>query len=348
MKTLRTIAAQSPLFREKKSAENRLRLRLALLILTFAAFQCFASRSAALPVVENTAQYTDRFLPTLPNPLIPPGDNLQIFAVIETTDPPGSPTIAVTAKQGDTILTLDRFETPTTPPNFYWKFIDFDPSLTGAWEIIPTDSTGTGPSAFTDALAEPELLPFVESITPQGSPLGASVEWTLPDLTGFDVESVQVRIVQVTPRSEVFVVDFLPVDTTSFEPPSGVLQYGVEYVYNVGLYDVEGANTENRSVAQSQPFRYALPGDFNADGTVDAADYVAWRKTDNPQAGYDEWRANFGASLGLGSGSALPSAAPLSAAVPEPASVSLLIMAAAIARRKTRRVTLAVRAARSV
>jgi hypothetical protein len=65
-----------------------------------------------------------------------------------------------------------------------------------------------------------------------------------------------------------------------------------------------------------------VPGDFNFDGTVDAADYVAWRKgigTLYSPSHYDIWRTNFGSSLGPGSGSALPSAAPLSAAVPEPA-----------------------------
>jgi hypothetical protein len=67
-----------------------------------------------------------------------------------------------------------------------------------------------------------------------------------------------------------------------------------------------------------------VPGDFNHDGTVDSADYVVWRKTDGTQAGYDAWRANFGNSLGVGSGSVLPSAEPLSAAVPEPAAAVLL------------------------
>jgi hypothetical protein len=42
-------------------------------------------------------------------------------------------------------------------------------------------------------------------------------------------------------------------------------------------------------------------GDYNADGKVDAADYVYWRKNNNNGAqGYTDWRANFGAS---GSGS---------------------------------------------
>jgi hypothetical protein len=71
------------------------------------------------------------------------------------------------------------------------------------------------------------------------------------------------------------------------------------------------------------------PGDFNQDGIVDAADYVVWRKTGiNGQQGYDDWRSHFG--LPAGSGAALPSAEPLSAAVPEPATLLLLVAGAAM------------------
>jgi T5SS/PEP-CTERM-associated repeat protein len=65
----------------------------------------------------------------------------------------------------------------------------------------------------------------------------------------------------------------------------------------------------------------SLAGDYNADGNVDAADYVVWRNglgTTYTQNDYDAWRANFGQSAG--SGAALPSAETLSAAVPEPCS----------------------------
>ncbi len=64
-----------------------------------------------------------------------------------------------------------------------------------------------------------------------------------------------------------------------------------------------------------------LDGDFNNDGSVDAADYVVWRKTDGTTDGYNLWRQNFGASLGSGSG-ALAS----TGAVPEPASLALLLI----------------------
>ena len=65
-----------------------------------------------------------------------------------------------------------------------------------------------------------------------------------------------------------------------------------------------------------------LPGDYNQNGTVDAADYVVWRK--NPDAfggdpaGYDTWRSHFGQSAGSGSA--------LNATVPEPATTWLFLI----------------------
>ena len=77
-----------------------------------------------------------------------------------------------------------------------------------------------------------------------------------------------------------------------------------------------------------------LPGDYNLNGIVDAADYVVWRKNDGTQAGYDRWRANFGAtSLGSGADSG---AAVDHSAVPEPSRGVLLLSSAAfwITRRR--------------
>jgi hypothetical protein len=55
----------------------------------------------------------------------------------------------------------------------------------------------------------------------------------------------------------------------------------------------------------------ALTGDFNSDGVVDAADYVAWRTglgTIYTQSDYNVWRENFGNVLGTGtiSGTSIP------------------------------------------
>ena len=64
---------------------------------------------------------------------------------------------------------------------------------------------------------------------------------------------------------------------------------------------------------------FTLPGDYNEDGAVDAADYVLWRKNDRTQIGYDRWRAHFGQTTGTGS-----AAGPLTT-VPEPATIVILL-----------------------
>jgi probable HAF family extracellular repeat protein len=68
-----------------------------------------------------------------------------------------------------------------------------------------------------------------------------------------------------------------------------------------------------------------LPGDFNNNGVVDAADYVVWRKNPGgfPADAYAIWRAHFGQTAPNGAGSIT------NAAVPEPATAVLLMFAAA-------------------
>ncbi len=90
----------------------------------------------------------------------------------------------------------------------------------------------------------------------------------------------------------------------------------------------------------------ALDGDFNADGIVDAADYIVWRKTDGSQAGYDLWRTNFGRTVGArgrrrqwsrAAQSGSPRLGEPTTAVPEPASL-LMALAAWLATVFRRRV----------
>jgi PEP-CTERM motif len=88
------------------------------------------------------------------------------------------------------------------------------------------------------------------------------------------------------------------------------------------------------------PFVIGLPGDYNQNGIVDAADYVVWSKNvgastalPNDLIGgtigatqYNQWRANYGKTApGAGSGSD----GSVNAAVPEPATLVLLMFAAA-------------------
>jgi hypothetical protein len=94
------------------------------------------------------------------------------------------------------------------------------------------------------------------------------------------------------------------------------------------------------SLAGLVTFSRPLPGDFNGDGSVDAADYVVWRKgvgTTYSQADYGVWRSHFGQSAG--SGAALVSDGVDLVSVPEPTSVGLLLLVAATALLLTARRT---------
>lgn len=62
------------------------------------------------------------------------------------------------------------------------------------------------------------------------------------------------------------------------------------------------------------------PGDYNGDGTVNAADYVVWRKGLS-SGDYNTWRANFGESLSGGGANGG------GGSVPEPAALALLAVA---------------------
>jgi hypothetical protein len=68
------------------------------------------------------------------------------------------------------------------------------------------------------------------------------------------------------------------------------------------------------------------PGDVNGDGSVDAADYVAWRKTDGIEQGYNTWRIHFGETAGGGG-------------VPEPITLPLFMTAIVTAFSARRRRT---------
>jgi hypothetical protein len=87
-------------------------------------------------------------------------------------------------------------------------------------------------------------------------------------------------------------------------------------VFNHGMdYEqmVDAALAINAAADEAE----SLPGDFNHDGTVDAADYIVWRKTLPADGGYPVWQANFGRTL-IGEG-----ASDGAATVPEPATAIL-------------------------
>ena len=74
----------------------------------------------------------------------------------------------------------------------------------------------------------------------------------------------------------------------------------------------------------------AMPGDFDGDGDVDGADFLAWQRNDGTTAGLAAWQDNFGAAA------LQATATSASHAVPEPTALLLMLFAASLARRRRR------------
>jgi hypothetical protein len=109
--------------------------------------------------------------------------------------------------------------------------------------------------------------------------------------------------------------------------PAGTRDLALQFI-------VSGEGTARAGNVDYVTAPVGVPGDYNQNGTVDAADYVVWRNVtgtsatlpnrDPGQSGnigqgdYNFWRQNFGKTSGAGSGVLSASA------VPEPASATLL------------------------
>jgi hypothetical protein len=95
-----------------------------------------------------------------------------------------------------------------------------------------------------------------------------------------------------------------------------VVNQGVDYELMV-----DAALAINAAAADSD----SLPGDFNHDGTVDAADYVVWRKSLGSASDFELWRGNFGATGGgTGANAANASSGSAPSSVPEPPALPLI------------------------
>ena len=103
-------------------------------------------------------------------------------------------------------------------------------------------------------------------------------------------------------------------DSISFPPQSHL------HVVKTIVVSGPGDNDEAILTMFEQRFSQNLAGDYNHNGVVDAADYVAWRKTVSTSQGYETWRSHFGQTAGSGVGALTHSA------VPEPESIVMLIM----------------------
>src|SRR4029077_2338709 len=109
---------------------------------------------------------------------------------------------------------------------------------------------------------------------------------------------------------------------------------GGQFEFAFGLSNGDHYYVDNVEIGTGpMPTVGGVPGDYNGNGNVDAADYVLWRKggplqneVDTPgtvnAADYPAWRARYGNPAGAG-------ASLDSAAVPEPSTIMLIAAAVA-------------------
>ncbi len=166
---------------------------------------------------------------------------------------------------------------------------------------------------------------------PAGSELTATLVWNRPVTSS--TSNIETTVYTASPLAN---LDLFLYEVSNLSTPvasSISIIDNVEHLflpiaaqghYAIAVRDVSGALIDPLSYSLAWNVlvpEIALQGDYNGDGSVDAADYVVWRKTDGTPEGYDTWRAHFGEPAGSGSG------ARSNTTVPEPATIVMFILA---------------------
>jgi hypothetical protein len=102
------------------------------------------------------------------------------------------------------------------------------------------------------AIANPQLVPLAESLQVLGGGATPTITWSLPDLTGFDVDFLRFRVYDDS-SNDIILNTVLPLATTGFAIPVGLLGPGVPYIFSVNLNDGD----ENASTAYTQSAYFA-------------------------------------------------------------------------------------------
>jgi len=186
---------------------------------------------------------------------LPVGDQ-QVVGMLSVDPVAGT---SVTATQGAASRTLSP-SGGTVFQNNFGEFAAFDPSLTGVWSISATNGLDAAGPILTNAILVPQLLPLAQDLQVIAAGSTPTVTWSLPDLTGLSVDNLFFWATNDAIDDTIFVTD-LPLGSTSFSIPSGLLNPGVPYVFGVHLQDFQLGALANRSSAFTQvPYFVPEPG----------------------------------------------------------------------------------------
>ena len=210
--------------------------------------------AAALPTIQSTEFFTDRWGPSTAFPTLN-GDYLHLSTVVASPDAPAQ--VSATATQGALIRPLNFFTGPIFAEKNYERYLT-NTTLTGAWDLLVTDTSGSTTGTFA-AIADPEFLPLLQNLQVTGLGTTPTISWAVPDLTGFDADAIRVRAVVAATGEQTFQSGLLPITATSFAMPSGILQLGVGYQFRILLQDGVDGRLENRSNTFSEVYAAAAP-----------------------------------------------------------------------------------------
>lgn len=226
-------------------------------------FSCLAmfaavAPSVAAPVVNSAAFAVDRRAPNTVPGFTGVLREQTLWSMFVSTAGPCSGVSVVVSRAGNTSFNLNLDTGPIFPAcNLSQDSIPFGSTAsllsfagqTNPWSYTVTDSSGSVSGLFP-LIANPQALPFAQDILVSDASTTPTVSWTLPDLTGFDVDRVRVRVIDTDTRTQIFQAN-LAANATSYTFAPGVLQLGGSYFYRVTIDDLENGLLENRSNAFS-------------------------------------------------------------------------------------------------
>lgn len=221
---------------------------------------------------------------------------------------------------------------------------------------ISTQLASGLPVFFVGDFNEPSHLDWTQEAADAGLNFGMKVDWPASNAVtnaGLTDAFRQLRPDEINDRAETWTPGYPPPTVTDDE-----VHDRIDFVYYASGdvtpvtaltlgYDANDGNTDiglqpypsdHRGVVVEFDLLAGLPGDYNDDGTVDAADYTLWRDNlgaadeaalgyngdggDVGESDYAWWTQHFGSGGGTGVGSSVGGVVPSTA--PEPTSLAIL------------------------
>jgi hypothetical protein len=203
-----------------------------------------ASASAA-PVITRTAFFTENIGPNI-NFGPSAGQYLQLDLGYNSSGSAASASAFARYSLNPSVVLPLFYYSGGIFPGGNFDIFSSNVTRTAAWNVSVTDNTGTG-TGILPAIASPEFIPLLANLQVLANGTTPTLNWVLPDLTGFDVDRIRVRVIDAASDIQIFASVNLAANATSYVIPTGVLQNGRNYEFRVLLEDLENGFLENRS-----------------------------------------------------------------------------------------------------